>query len=173
MTATPHRLEPYAQLPDRYSDRQVAAPTVDALGRVVTLLVPPEATCTRRVPPDQRLRYDALAMVMDGTDVHEVDLADLDLHFPRIDSLDSGFVLAAARCRMPSGPPASTFEALEREIPHNALLVGHDGARLTTFHAGDATSGSATATRQPSARKPPRTTDVPVALGPSPSPTHG
>ncbi|MFE4801467.1 hypothetical protein ACFRFL_42530 [Streptomyces sp. NPDC056708] len=71
MTATPHRLEPYAQLPDRYSDRQVAASTVDALGRVVTLLVPPEATCTRRVPPDQRLRYDALAMVMDGTDVHD------------------------------------------------------------------------------------------------------
>ncbi|WP_392667960.1 hypothetical protein [Streptomyces sp. LN785] len=137
MTATPRRLEPYAQLPHRYSDRQVAASTVDALGRVVTLLVPPEATCTRRVPPDQRLRYDALAVVMDGTDVHEVDLAELDLHFPRIDSLGSGFVLAAARCRMPSGPPAATFEALEGEIPHNALVVGHDGTRLTTFHAGD------------------------------------
>ncbi|MDH6120255.1 hypothetical protein ABH930_006217 [Kitasatospora sp. GAS204A] len=137
MTATPHRLQPYAQLPDRYSDRQVAASTVDALGRVVTLLVPPEATCTRRVPPDQRLRYDALTVVLDGTDVHEVDLVDLDVHFPRIDSLGSGFVLASARCRMPSGPPAATFDAIETEITHNALVVDDDGTRLTTFHAGD------------------------------------
>lgn len=127
----------YASLPDRYRDQQVAASTVDAHGRVVTLLVPPDATCNRRVPPEQRQPYAALVVVTDGSEVHEVQLPVLDLHFPRIDSLGSGFVLAAARCRMPSGPPAVTFDALEREIPHNALIVGEDGTPLTTFHAGD------------------------------------
>ncbi|GAA1937505.1 hypothetical protein [Kitasatospora viridis] len=137
MTATPPRLQPYARLPDRYGGWEVAAATVDALGRAVTLLAPPEAACTRRVPPEQRPRYDALVVVADGTEVHEVELPGLDLHFPRIDSLDGGFVLASARCRLPSGPPAATFEDLEREIPHNALVVGDDGAVLRTFHAGD------------------------------------
>lgn len=46
MTATPRCPEPCAQLPDRYGDRQVAASTVDALGRARTrrpLPVPPAA----------------------------------------------------------------------------------------------------------------------------------
>ncbi|MFF7250273.1 hypothetical protein ACFZBU_41120 [Embleya sp. NPDC008237] len=137
MTAIPHRLAPYASLPDRYGEQQVAASTVDAHGRVVTLLVPPDATCNHRVPPEQHRPCDALIVLMDGSDVHEVHLPDLHLRFPRIDSLGSGFVLAAARCRMPSGPPAATFEALEKEIPHNALIVDSDGTPLTTFHAGD------------------------------------
>ncbi|SEK95543.1 hypothetical protein [Streptacidiphilus jiangxiensis] len=137
MTAHPHRLAHYASLPDRYRDQQVAAATVDAHGRVVTLLVPPGATCHRLVPPEQRRPCDALVVVTDGSDVHEVHLPELDLHSPRIDALGDGFVLVAARCRMPSGPPAATFDALEREIPHNALVVGGDGAPLTTFHAGD------------------------------------
>ncbi|MFG2819192.1 hypothetical protein ACGFX4_07140 [Kitasatospora sp. NPDC048365] len=137
MTTTPHRLAPYASLPDRYDGQQVAASTVDAHGRVVTLLVPPDAMCNRRVPPAQRPPYDALIVVADGSGTQEVRLPGLDLHFPRIDSLGSGFVLVSARCRLPSGPPAATFEDLEREIPHNALVVSDDGTPLTTFHAGD------------------------------------
>ncbi|MEV6008172.1 hypothetical protein AB0M29_15290 [Streptomyces sp. NPDC051976] len=131
------RLRRYAQLPGRYLDMQVAASTVDTHGRVVSLLAPPDATCTRRVPPGQRQPYDALIVVMDGRDLHEVRLQDLDVHFPMVDALGSGFVLAAARCRMPSGPPAATLDALEREVPHNALVLDHDGTPLTTFHAGD------------------------------------
>ncbi|MFG1805123.1 hypothetical protein [Streptomyces sp. NPDC049040] len=137
MTAA--RLTPYARLPGRYAGLRVAASTVDARGRVVTLLVPPAATCTRRLPPERRLSYDALVVVSEGTDgvLDEVRLPGLDLHLPYIDALGSGFVLAAARCPMPSGPPAATFEALEREVPHNALVVGRDGVPLRTFHAGD------------------------------------
>ncbi|MBR7833330.1 hypothetical protein KDL01_08635 [Actinospica durhamensis] len=128
-------LRVWGALPERYSGRQVATSTIDAQGRIVALLVDPDATCAQRVP--LTAPYDATAVVIDGGDRYEVEIHGLDLRFPKIDTLGDGFVLAAARCTMPSGPAARTFEELEAEIPHNARVIGADGGTTCTFHAGD------------------------------------
>jgi hypothetical protein len=76
-------------------------------------------------------------VVVDGDDITETVVSDLDLRFPKIDVLGDGFVLAAARCRMPTGPAAATVAELEAQIPHNARIIAADGSTRTTFHAGD------------------------------------
>jgi hypothetical protein len=128
-------LRVWGALPERYAGRQVASSTVDAQGRIVALLVDPDVTCAQRVA--LTAPCDATAVVIDGSERHEVEIHGLDLRFPKIDTLGDGFVLAGARCRMPSGPVARTFEELEAEIPHNARVIGVDGGTLRTFHAGD------------------------------------
>ena len=122
-------------LPDRYADKQVATSTIDAHGRIIALLVEPDATCTKRTT--HRQPYSAVVVVIDGTDITEVALTELDLHFPKIDVLGDGFVIVAARCAMPSGPAATTLADLETEIPRNGRIIGADGATHTSFHAGD------------------------------------
>jgi hypothetical protein len=122
-------------LPDRYADKQVAASTIDARGRIIALLVAPDATCTQRTV--QRQPYSAVAVVIDGTDITEVTLTELDLHFPKIDILGDGFVVVGARCAMPSGQAATTLAELDDEIPRNGRIIGADGATRTSFHAGN------------------------------------
>lgn len=128
-------LRVWGALPECYSGRQVASSTIDARGRIVALLVDPDVTCAQRVP--LTAPYDATAVVIDGNDRYEVEIHGLDLRFPKIDTLGDGFVLAGARCQMPSGPVARTLEELEAEIPHNARVIGPDGGTTSTFHAGD------------------------------------
>ncbi|MEU6076043.1 hypothetical protein [Micromonospora sp. NPDC047074] len=135
MSGQAAQLRVWRTLPDHYADRKVAASTVDAAGRVIALLVAPDATCTERGAALQP--YAATAVVIDGGDVTEVTIPELDLRFPKIDVLGDGFVLAAARCRMPTGPAATTVAELEAQIPHNARIVDADGSTRTTFHAGD------------------------------------
>ena len=115
-------LRVWGALPERYAGGQVASSTIDAQGRIVALLVDPDVTCAERVP--LTAPYDATAVVIDGSDRREVEIRGLDLRFPKIDTLGDGFVLAGARCRMPSGPAARTFEELEAEIPHHAREIG-------------------------------------------------
>lgn len=129
------RLRVAATLPDRYGGRQVASSNIDADGRIVALLVDPDVPCTQRGAP--AVRYDATLVVSDGTDGHETVVRDLDLRFPKIDTLGGGFVLAATRCRMPSGPAATTVEELEAEVPRNALVIDAAGDTTAAFHAGD------------------------------------
>lgn len=122
-------------MPNRYADKQITASTIDAHGRIVALLVDPDVTCTQRTSRQQP--YFAVAVIIDGADITEVRLPELDLHFPKIDVLDDGFVLAAARCTMPSGPAATTLAEREAEIPRNGRIIGADGTTITSFHAGD------------------------------------
>jgi hypothetical protein len=129
------RLRIWGALPDCYADRKVAASTIDAAGRIIALLVAADVTCAERGAAPHP--YDATVVVMDGHDITEVRLSGLDLRFPKIDVLGDGFVLAAARCRMPSGPAAATVAELEAQIPHNARIVAADGSIRTSFHAGD------------------------------------
>ena len=130
------RLGVWATLPDRYSDRQIAASTIDAHGRIVALVVDPDVECARR--GGNGAPYDATLVLVDGQDCHETLMQDLDFRFPRLDVLEGGFVLAAGRCRMPSDPPVWEAKAMEAEVPHNALVVDADGEVRTTFHVGDA-----------------------------------
>lgn len=136
MRAHDGRLRVWATLPDRYSNRQIAASTIDAHGRIVALVVDPDVECAQR--GGSSAPYDATLVLVDGQDCHETLAQDLDLRFPKIDVLDDGFVLAAARCRMPSGPPATTFDELEAEVPWNALVLDAAGDRKAAFHVGDA-----------------------------------
>lgn len=92
-------------------------------------------TCTQRTP--LRQPYSAVAVVIDGADITEVALAELDLRFPKIDVLGDGFVLVGARCTMPRGPAFTAVAELEAEIPRNGRIIGADGATLASFHAGD------------------------------------
>jgi hypothetical protein len=108
-------LRRWTVLPARYADKQVAASTIDARGRVITLLVEADATCTQRTT--QRQPYSATAVIIDGADITEIAIAELDLHFPQIDSLGDDFVAVASRCAMPSGSAATTLAELEAEIP--------------------------------------------------------
>ncbi|MEV7624428.1 hypothetical protein [Actinoplanes sp. NPDC089786] len=125
----------WGTLPSRYADRRVATSTVDAAGRIVAFLVAPDARCWVRGPaPDP---YTATIVVLDGKDVTEVAVPDLDLHFPKVDVLGDGFVLADARCRMPEGPAPESVAELEAQIPRNARVIGADGSTRGTFHAGD------------------------------------
>ncbi|GLL07546.1 hypothetical protein [Dactylosporangium matsuzakiense] len=135
MTGPTPRLRRWGVLPDRYADRQVAASTIDVHGRIVALLVDSDANCTQLV--SQQQPYSALAVVIDGADVTQVALRDLDLHFPKIDVLGDGFILVGARCAMPSGPAATTLAELEAEIPRNGHIIGGDGRTRTRFHAGN------------------------------------
>lgn len=133
------RLRVWGTLPDRYGDRQIAASTIDAQGRIVALLVDPDVDCAQRGGSGDR--YDATIVLSDGSDCHETVVRDLSLRFPKIDVLDDGFVLAAARCRMPSGPSAAPFEEfdeLDSEVPRNALVVDAAGDAKAAFHVGDA-----------------------------------
>src|SRR5215470_11881688 len=122
------RLRVWGTLPDRYGDRQIAASTIDTQGRIIALLVDPDVDCAQRGGSGDH--YDATIVLGDGSDCHETPVRDLSLRFPKIDVLDDGFVLAAARCRMPSGPSAAPFEEfddLESEVPRNALVVDAAG----------------------------------------------
>lgn len=129
------RLRAWSALPDRYADRKVAAATIDSAGRTIALLVAPDVTCSERGAPAQP--YAATVVVVDGNDLTEVAIPEIDLRFPKIDSLGEGFVLAAARCRMPTGPAATTVAELEAQISHNGRIIDADGSTRTTFHAGD------------------------------------
>lgn len=136
MRAYDGRLRVWGTLPDRYGDRQIAASTIDAHGRIVALVVDPDVECAQRGGNDAP--YDATLVLVDGQDCHETLVQDLDLRFPKLDVLNNGFVLAAGRCRMPSDPPVWEARAMEAEVPHNALVVDADGGLRSTFHAGDA-----------------------------------
>ncbi|MFD0973796.1 hypothetical protein [Plantactinospora endophytica] len=113
----------------------MAASTVDAAGRMVALLVAPWVTCSERGAASGP--YAATVVVVDGDDITEVALPELDLRFPKVDVLGDGFVLVAARCRMPAGPAVRTVTELEAQIPHNGRVVDADGSTRITFHAGD------------------------------------
>jgi hypothetical protein len=118
VTAHTARLREWGTLPERYADRPVTASTIDAAGRIVALLA-------------------GAAVVVDGAGLTELEIPALDLRHPRIDTLGDGFVVADARCEMPSGPSARTVAELEAQIPHNAHIIAADGTATTTFHAGD------------------------------------
>jgi hypothetical protein len=135
VTGPTARLRIWGTLPDRYADRKVAASTIDAGGRIIALLVGTEVGCSEQGAVAHP--YAATVVVMDGDDITEVVLSDLDLRFSEIDVLGDGFILAAARCRMPTGPAAATVAELEAQIPHNARILAADGSTRTTFHAGD------------------------------------
>src|SRR5262249_13454797 len=123
-------------LPDRCGERQIAASTIDHQGRIVALLVDPDVECAKR--GGNRSPYDVTLVLVDGPDCHETVVRDLDLRFPKIDVLDDGFILAAGRCQMPSGPPAWETREMEAEVPRNALVIGANGELRTSFHVGDA-----------------------------------
>ncbi len=135
MTAAYARLRVWGALPERYSGLQVAASTMDAEGRIVALLVAPGVVCNGRRPP--RKPYAATALVVDGAEVTEVVLPELDLHGPKIDVLGNGFVLAGARCRVPPALTGVTGAAIRAQIPRNALVVDAGGAIVRAFHVGD------------------------------------
>lgn len=136
MTGHDGQLRVWGRLPDRYRGRRVAASTIDAQGRIVALLVAPEVDCSQRGGGGDR--YDATIVLSDGSDCHETVVRDLSLRFPKIDVLDDGFVLVAARCRMPSRLKTEPFEEIEGEVPRNALVIDTVGDTKAAFHAGDA-----------------------------------
>jgi hypothetical protein len=93
VTGPTARLRIWGTLPDRYADRKVAASTIDAGGRIIALLVGTEVGCSEQGAVAHP--YAATVVVMDGDDITEVVLSDLDLRFSEIDVLGDGFILAA------------------------------------------------------------------------------
>lgn len=124
------RLRSWGALPDRYANLRVATSTIDAYGRIVALLVDHDASFDK---PENEVRpYSATAVVVDGRDVTEVAIPELDLRFPLIDTLDDGFVVASRSCPPVTGSVAD----LEARIPRNAIVLGADGRPRTCFHVG-------------------------------------
>ena len=135
MRAHDGRLRVWGTLPDRYRDRQIAASTIDAAGRIVALVVDSDVECARG---GNGASYDATLVLVDDPDCNETVVRDLDFRFPKIDVLSDGFVLAAGRCQMPSGPPVARATEMEAEVPRNALVVDTSGDARASFHVGDA-----------------------------------
>ena len=139
MRASDGRLRVWGTLPDRYNGQQIAASTIDADGRIVAMLVDPDVQCAQR--GGNNATYNATLVLNEGSGYHETVVQDLDLRFPKVDVLEDGFVLAAARCRMPARPSAARYETFEErdvEVAHNALVVDAAGDTKAAFHVGDA-----------------------------------
>lgn len=90
-----------------------------------------------RPPP----RYDATAVICDGTEIHEIPLKDLDLWFGRIDTYGDGIVLADARCE----PVGIDIERYQEPVPEDELVltdnvrvIDGSGQIQSAFYAGDA-----------------------------------
>ncbi|MEO3813055.1 hypothetical protein ABGB17_28975 [Sphaerisporangium sp. B11E5] len=137
------RLALHATLPDRYAPFEVLASTIDHLGRLVALVADPAQGFVSiphlpglRPPP----RYDAIAVICDETEIHEIALNDLGLWFTDIDTLGDGVVLAAARC-LPSGIPYERYlEPVPRDellLAANVRVIDGDGWTRAAFYAGD------------------------------------
>ncbi|WP_327151927.1 hypothetical protein [Nocardia sp. NBC_01329] len=84
--------------------------------------------------------YDALAVVCDRADAHEIPLRGLDQLFDEIDTFGDGVIVGAARV-----PPAHTdndsyldpVPAEELTLTLNVKLFDGDGNQVGAFYAGD------------------------------------
>ncbi len=131
MTGSPARLRPWGALPERYADQQVISSTIDVSGRILTLVADADVTYYGPKPAP----YTATAVIIDGSDVTEVSIPDLDLIAPRIDALGEGFVLASSRCPMPRH---FTENISAQNVSQNLRIIDGDGSTRTRFHVGDA-----------------------------------
>ncbi|GAA3773648.1 hypothetical protein GCM10022225_71560 [Plantactinospora mayteni] len=141
--AADRRLALHATLPDRYAHLEVIASTIDHLGRVVALVANPVQGFLSvphlpelRPPP----RYDAIALICAGAEVHEIPLHDLDLKFTGTDALGDGVVLTAARCEPPGIPHHRYGEPVPEDELHltaNLQVFDSHGHIRTAFYAGD------------------------------------
>ncbi|MFI9504560.1 hypothetical protein [Nocardia sp. NPDC052566] len=71
-------------------------------------------------------RYDAIVVICDNEDDHQILLRGLDEWFSEIDAFGDGVILGAAR-----------MDAREIPLPHNVVAFGDDGDRVGSFYAGD------------------------------------
>ncbi|MBF6171030.1 hypothetical protein [Nocardia blacklockiae] len=90
----------------------------------------------RPVPP-----YDAIAVVCDSADVHEIPLHGLDQRFTEIDAFGDGVILGAARIPRAHPDDESSFlvpvPEEELRLTLNAKVFDGDGNQIGAFYAGD------------------------------------
>jgi hypothetical protein len=141
--AADRRLALHATLPDRYTDLEVLASTIDHLGRLVALVG--DSACGYFPIPDRYWRhppprYGAIAVICSGSDVHEIQLNDLDLWFTEIDTLGDGVVLAANRCHPTGVSDRRHLKPVPEDEIHlteNIRVFDSHGRTRAAFYGGD------------------------------------
>jgi hypothetical protein len=137
------RLALHASLPDRYASYEVIASSIDHLGRLVALVTAPGSSSglvayisgIRPLP-----RYQAVAIICAGNEVHEIPLVDLDLWFNEIDTLGDGVVLASRRCEAPGVDVERYLEPIpsgELHLTESLRVFDTYGQPQAAFYVGD------------------------------------
>lgn len=134
-------LRRHATLPERYARFEVLASSIDYRGRLVVLLVDP----ADGGPSAQHWRrpvrpYDAIAVVCDSADAHEIPLRGLDQLFNEIDTFGDGVVLGAARVPLARADDESCLDPVPEEelrLTLNVKLFDGGGNQTGAFYAGD------------------------------------
>lgn len=132
--------------PERYDRFDLLASTIDHTGRLLALLVDPAQDGSSDLPWRRKgpwsppiPRFDAVAVICDGDDVHEIPLHGLDQWFSEIDTLGEGVILGASRIPLADYGRAEqqSKPATEVALIRNVQAFDGDGNPLRAFYAGD------------------------------------
>ncbi|MFE3099250.1 hypothetical protein [Nocardia tengchongensis] len=136
----------HATLPERYARFDLLASTIAHTGRLLALLVDPAQDGSSGLPWRRQgpwsppiPRFDAMAVICDGDDVHEIPLHGLDQWFSEIDTLGEGVILGAPRIPLADYGRAEqqSTSATEVALVRNVQAFDGDGNPLGAFYAGD------------------------------------